>query len=172
MIQLLSILLFSTTTFAQTLSLSSGQVYQGIETFNERATGQICYITIHKVQPHNKKGLHCYRTTFSFNSNREDLPKSSLSVETRVTNYHRDEFPKVKTCALNIDGTTFGDEIYQDDTSILFNRILSGAHVAKRTNFDYFITIDPYSKLATRARVHVTKLFQEYDVDCINLSKM
>lgn len=156
--------------FAQTLNLEVGQVYTGNETYNDQETGKICHIIIRDIIELKRKGLHCYKVSFSFESERTDLPMGDLSVDSRITNYHREEYPTLKTCALNIDGTTFGDEIYQDDTTILYNRIFGGMHTTKKTRFDYFLTLAPHTKEAISARIHIKKRWKkDYNIDCVNL---
>ena len=157
---------------ADTSNVKPGQVYVGKETFNEHSTGKVCYVTIKGTRAIPEKGLHCNNIEFQFNSIREDLPKDILSVDARVTNYHRPEFPETRTCAMNVNGTTSGDEIYGEETSILYNQIFGGSHSVSSTRFDYFLTLSPNKKLAARARIHVTQAFNEYDVDCVNLELM
>ncbi len=157
---------------AQTQQLKAGQIYMGKEAVNEHATGNNCFISVHEVMPYSDKGLHCYSAVFDFNSVREDMPKQPLKVDSRVTNYHRPEFPKVRTCAMNVDGTTSGNEIYGEDTTLLYNQIFGGDLQVGGTMFDFFLTLDPVKKTAIRARVHVRKTFDEYDVDCTNLELM
>lgn len=158
--------------YAATHNLKSGQVYVGQETHNEQLTGKKCYITIQGVQALPDKGLHCHVVDFQFSSVRDDVPKEVLKVDSRLTNRHRSEFPQIRTCAMNIDGTTWGPEIYEDDTSVLYNQILGGTHTAGSVRYDYFLTLSPDTKLAVRSRVHVTKTFNEYDIDCVNLELM
>lgn len=166
------LLLIALPVYTSTLNVERGQVYRGYEAYNEHATGDVCYITIRNVAPLISKGKHCYSISYVHNSLRNDIPKRELTVDTRVTNYHRREYPTVKTCAMNVDGTTYGDEIYEDETDILYNQILGGQFKESRIRYDYFLTLEPDNKLITRARVHVMKLFSEYDVDCVNLEKL
>ncbi|KHD89798.1 MAG: hypothetical protein OM95_01645 [Bdellovibrio sp. ArHS] len=157
---------------AETSNIKPGQVYVGKETYNEHPTGRICYVTIRDAQPLPQKGLHCQKIDFQFNSVREDLPKDILTVDSRVTNYHRPEYPQVRTCAMNVNGTTSGDEIYGDETSVLYNQIFGGSHSVGSIRYDYFLTLSPNKKTAVRARIHVLKSLSEYDVDCVNLELM
>ena len=169
LIILLSIL--STNLFASVHRISPNTVYQGFETYNNQPTGNICYITIKNIN-NIKKGKYCYDINFLYNSIRSDIPKSTLTVQSRITNYHRREYPSKKTCAMNIDGTTYGDEIYGDDTTDLYIQILGGAHIQSKTHYDYFLGIDPDSKDLSRARVHIMTKFKEYNIDCLDLEKM
>lgn len=157
---------------AATQNLRVGEVYIGQETYNEHLTGNKCYITIRDVQPFPEKGLHCHIVDFQFSSIRPDIPKDFLRVDSRVTNYHRPEFPQLRTCAMNVNGTTSGPEIYAEDTSALYNQIFGGSHTDGGTRYDYFLTLGSVEKIAARARVHVVKAFSEYDVDCVNLERM
>lgn len=157
---------------AETQNLKQGQVYIGHELLNERATGNSCFITIQDVRANNEKGLYCYTADFLFSSVRSDVPKDTLTVDSRITNYHRPEFPKVRTCAMNVNGTTSGNEIYGEDTSVLYNQIFGGETKLSGTQFDYFLTLAPDTKQAVRARVHIIDALEEKDVDCVALEKM
>jgi hypothetical protein len=157
---------------AETINSRSGEVYVGLEAVNEHLTGNKCFITINSVAAFAEKGMHCHKVGFQFATNRLDVPKDFLSVESRITNYHRAEYPKVKTCALNIDGTSSGDEIYAEDTSRLYNQIFGGMHTSGGVRYDYFLTFAPNSKLPVRARMHIMETFQERDVECVRLEKM
>jgi hypothetical protein len=157
---------------ASTQNLRAGQVYMGKEAVNEHLTGNNCFITIQRVEPFLEKGLHCHSAEFLFATVREDVPKGTLRVDSRVTNYHRPEFPKVRTCAMNVNGTTSGDEIYGDDTSVLYNQIFGGSMKEGGTQYDYFLTLAPDTREAVRARVHIQETLTERDVDCVRLKKM
>lgn len=157
---------------AQTHSVRRGDVFIGDELYNEHKTGNICYITINGLQEAPERGLHCYSIDFAFASIREDIPKEVLKVDSRITNYHRPEYPNFKTCAMNVNGTTSGDDIYGEDTANLYNQIFGGAHSTDSVQNDYFLTLSSKSKTVVRARIHVLKTFSEYNVDCVNLQKM
>jgi hypothetical protein len=164
----------ATASFAQaeTQNLKAGQIYMGHELLNEQATGNSCFLTIQKVEPYADKGLHCFSVEFLYASNRPDVPRDTLRVDSRITNYYRPEFPKVRTCAMNVNGTTSGDEIYGQDTQNLYNQIFGGESKAGGSQYDYFLTISPTTKLVSRARVHIQDLMTEKDVDCVQLEKM
>ena len=165
-------LLLSLNSFANTHSLEAGKVYMGRETLNEKATGNACYITIKATAQLSTKGLHCHQAAFQFDSQRADLPESELVVQSRITNYQREEYPEVKSCAVNVNGSVLGNEIYEEDTTVLYNQIFGGSFRSGLTRYDYFLTFEPVYKEAVRARIHVQGLFSEYDVDCIDLSVM
>lgn len=153
-------------------ALAPGQIYMGQEAVNERLTGNNCFITVQRVEPFAEKGLHCNSIDFLFASERPDVPKDTLRVDSRVTNYHRAEYPKVRTCAVNVDGTTSGDEIYGQDTTALYNQIFGGAMTTGGVSYDYFLTLSPRTKEVARARVHIRDSSTEKDVDCVRLEKM
>jgi len=157
---------------ASTQALKTGQVYMGKETLNERLTGNSCFITIQRVEPLAEKGLHCHAVEFLFASVRTDVPKDSLRVDSRITNYHRPEFPNVRTCAMNVNGTTSGNEIYGDNTEALYNQIFGGAMKQGGMQFDYFLTLSPTTKEVVRARIHIQDSMSEKGVDCVRLEKM
>ncbi|NJL24500.1 MAG: hypothetical protein HC902_04585 [Calothrix sp. SM1_5_4] len=73
---------------------------------------------------------------------------------------------------MNINGTTSGDEIYGNETDRLYNQIFGGKYTEGASSFDFFLTLDPVTKLVIMARIHVTKTFEQYDVDCVNLELM
>ena len=159
------------TAFADTINVLANQVYGGKELYNESKDGKSCAISIQSVADDSAKGLHCKKIGFVFHSDRSDIPQNVLLVSSRITNYDRPEFPAKRTCAMNVNGTVSGPEIYGDDTSILYSQIFGGETVIGGTQYDYFLTIDPQTKLAVRARVHVTQPLNEYDVDCVNLKE-
>lgn len=162
----------SSMAYAETNNVQARQIYMGKETYNGHPTGNVCYVTIQDVQTLPEKGLHCYGIDFQFNSVRDELPKEVLTVDSRITNYHRPEFPQTRTCAMNVNGTTSGDEIYGTDTTYLYNQIFGGSHSVNGTRFDYFLTMSPDKKTAVRARIHVLKTLSEYDVDCVKMELM
>jgi len=145
--------------------------YRGDEFYNGKPTGQACYIIIDRVVK-NPKGKHCYDISWRYASNRLDVPKVELNVSSRITNYHRREYPKMKTCAMNIDGTTDGIDIYSDDTSELKNDIFNGMKKVENIEFHNFLSISTDDKLISRARIHGLKWNKEWDVDCLNLDKI
>ncbi len=154
---------------ADTENLNSGETYIGKEAYNENPTGNQCSVKITSVQAFPEKGLHCHTVEFTFSSPRTDLPRQTLRVASRVTNYHRPEFPKLRTCAVNVNGSTAGNDIYGEDTTFLYNQIFGGSHDEDGTRFDYFLTLSPGEKKAVRARIHVMTTFDEYDIDCAGL---
>ncbi|MAE73664.1 MAG: hypothetical protein CL675_06185 [Bdellovibrionaceae bacterium] len=162
----------ATASLAATHNMKYGQVYIGQELYNERPTGEQCFVTINFTHPLYDKGLHCHTALFTVNTNRTDIPEVPLSVESRITNYHTPEYPELKSCATNVDGTTFGPELYAESSDRIYNHIFSGTHKENRTQYDYFLTISAETKLPTRTRIHVLEWFKEYDVDCVNLKQM
>lgn len=157
---------------AAILSLKPGTVYMGKESLNERLTGNSCFITIHRVDLAPEKGMHCHSVDFLFASERTDVPKETLRVDSRVTNLHRSEYPGLRTCAMNVDGSTSGDEIYGEDTESLYNQSFGGGKNQDGTQYDYFLTVSPKTKDLVRARIHVLKILTERNFDCVRLEKM
>lgn len=78
----MSLIIFSfftiSTVFSNTIEVKNHEVYRGVETYNEHKTGDICYITVRKVDPLPSKGLHCNQISYQFNSKRTELPKEVL----------------------------------------------------------------------------------------------
>jgi hypothetical protein len=155
-----------------TQNLAARQTYVGQEYYDEHSTGRTCYVQVNGVRPYSEKGQHCYLVDMRVASLAADVPAQELTVSSRVTNYHRPEFPQKRTCALNIDGTSSGDELYGTDTSMIYNQIFAGQHNENGIRYDYFLTLDPVKKQATRARIHVMRLFTEHDIDCVGLELM
>jgi len=162
---------FTSSIFAATNAVQRDQLYVGQEILvngmHEHPTGSLCYIKIDDVKA-NPIGKHCYNFGFQFLSNRSDISKEVFSVQTRVTNYHRPEYPTTKTCAMNVDGTTYHDDIYGDNTNDLVNDIAAGDK-AGRPKLDFFLSLSRETKLATRARIHFLSPLKEYSVDCVGL---
>lgn len=170
--KLFTLLFFNLNIFASLINPEAVGVYIGDEVVMEKPTGNICYVTVNRVAKLEKKGMHCHETFFHFHTNRTDHPKGILRVDSRITNYHRSEYPRIKTCAMNVDGTTYGEDIYGSDTTDLYNRSFSGTHKVERTQYDYFLSFSAEDKMPTRARIHVLTWIKEYDIDCVNLEKM
>ena len=93
---------------ASTISENTEGLYQGEEQVNEHPTGRSCYLYIDYAEV-NPFGTHCYNLTTRpvFSTDRDSHPKDEVVVQGHVTNYHRPEYPKVKTCAMNMDGTNW-----------------------------------------------------------------
>lgn len=168
----IALLLAGSAASAATNNLKIGQVYRGREMLNEQFTGNSCFITIQHVEPSIEKGLHCSSADFQFASVRDDVPKDVLHVESRLTNSHRPEFPNVRTCAMNVDGTTSRDDIYGEATAALYNQIFAGQSKIAWTQYDVFLTLSPQTKEAVLARIHIQGLLTEKNIDCVNLEKM
>lgn len=157
--------------FAATNAVQRDQLYVGQELIvygmHEQPTGNLCYVKIDDVRA-NQRGKHCYDFDFQFLSNRPDVTKDIFSVQTRVTNYHRPEYPTTKTCAMNVDGTTYNDDIYGDNSNDLVNDISAGDKKGK-PKLDFFLTLSRDTKLVSRARIHFMSMLKEYSVDCAGM---
>lgn len=154
----------------KTHKIISGTTYVGQEYYNDKATGQVCYVIADNVEVNNK-GKFCYDIKWRYASLRSDVVKNDLTVSSRITNYHRAEYPKLKTCVKNIDGTTDGDDIYGDNTDILVNDIFNGIFKEKGTEYHLFLSLNTNKELK-RARIHGLRWNKEWDVDCINLKEV
>lgn len=163
---------FSSSVYAGTHQLRSGQVYVGDEYVNEYATGNRCYVTIEEVQSNQIRGKHCYSLKMRLGSAESAVTHDELALNSRITNFDRPGFTDMKTCALNTNGSVSGNEIYGEDTSNLYNQIFSGAHQEGWTSYDYFLTLSPETKLPVRSRFHSMGLLSETNVDCVHLEKM
>lgn len=161
--------LFSLYTHAETLKTYAGQTLRGQELINEHPTGNICYVIVRQVTDQSQKGHHCHDIEAQFAFNNDVISKEPITLASRVTNYHRSEYPTTKSCAANVDGKTSGQEIYGTDTEKLYTPFFSADGTIGNTKFDYFLSVDPKSKTLTRARVHILKWFSEKNYDCVNL---
>lgn len=159
--------------FAATLNTQNGDLFQGEELINEGATGRACYLYVDYVEE-NPIGKHCLNLAVRpvFTTDRDLHPKEELTVTSRVTNYHRAEFPQIKTCAMNTNGKTSGDEIYGDDDTDLYNQIFSWEGKVNGHQFDFFVTLSPDTKLPIRTRLHKLNWFSEKNYDCVNLHRL
>ena len=151
-----------------THAIMRGDTYKGAEFYNGKPTGASCYVVIESVSK-NKKGLHCYDITWRYMTNRTDVPSNFLKVSSRITNYHRPEYPRRKTCAKNVDGTSDGADIYSEDTSFLVNDIFNGLIKENRTEFHTFLSISKNKKELYQSRIHGLTWRKEWDVDCKSL---
>lgn len=153
--------------FASSVNMASGEHYLGDEQINGKYTGNRCSVVVNKVEV-SQKGLHCFKVNLHIMHQGLKVG-ADLDLESRVTNYHRSEYPQVKTCAKTTDGRTSTDEIYSSDTTNLMTDIFSGAHKVSRTRYDYHLSLHPADKAPFRTRIHVMKMLSEDDYDCVNL---
>lgn len=168
-----AILLSASISFAATISEKTVGLFQGEELVNEHSTGKACYIYVDYVKA-NTKGRHCYDLTTRpvFSTDRDTHPKYEIIVQSRITNYHRSEYPAVKTCAMSLDGRTSDNDIYEVDTTNLYNQIFSWEAKHEGYQFDFFVTFSPETKLPVRTRLHKMNWTSEKDYECINLQKL
>jgi hypothetical protein len=161
----LGVLSFSS--FASSLDIKAGDVYQGLEEINEHSTGRECTVTVNSLIK-SQKGFHCF--DISLNIIQPGLKLvSDLKLQSSITNYHRSEYPTIKTCALTLDGSTSSDEIFSADTTNLVSSIFSGMHKERSTQYDYFLRISKSLKTPFETRVHVMKPLREINIDCVKL---
>lgn len=152
----------------RTNAVLSGDTYKGLEFYNGKSTGESCYVVIERLST-NPKGLHCYDIKWRYMSNRLDVAQGVLNVSSRITNYHRREYPELKTCAMSTDGTTDGDDIYGNNVEFLVNDIFNGELKQNGIEFHTFLSLDKSSKELTRSRIHGLTWKKEWDVDCKGL---
>lgn len=156
-----------------TIHSVGGELYQGSELVNEKATGKTCYLYLDTVEA-NPVGLHCYKLTTRpvFTTDRANLPQDEIVVLGRITNYHRSEYPQLKTCAMNLRGQTSENDIYGNDDATLYNQLFSWQGKQGATQFDFFVTYSPVTKTPIRTRMHKMNRMSETDYDCVNLQKI
>jgi hypothetical protein len=154
-------------------NLSSGQVFMGQEYLNEQPTGAICYVTVNDVASVETKGLYCSNIQITLGSLDPRVPRQMLSLGSRVTNFDTPSYQEGKrTCAAKLDGSIAGDEVFGSDTSVLYIPFYAGMHQDGGTEYDYFLTLSPDTKLPTDSRVHVMTWSTEDDIDCKALHRM
>ena len=100
----LTVLVFSFNLLASTHEIVVGSVYQGEEEIKERPTGRSCQIKILSLTP-AARGRHCFEVTMQVMHETLNLAVP-LKVVSRITNYHRPEYPQIKTCAKTLDSRT------------------------------------------------------------------
>ncbi|EPZ51437.1 hypothetical protein M902_2975 [Bacteriovorax sp. BAL6_X] len=169
--KIITALLFLSSSFAQTIKIQQGDLYLGQETNNGHQTGEACYVQIDSIEG-NEKGKHCFDITWRFLSNRKDVLKDYIKASSRITNYHRREYPQLKTCAVNIDGTTDGADIYSEDTTLLYNQVFVGMHKLRSTQYDYILSFNAHSKTLASASFHILKWHRKNHIRCVNLKKL
>lgn len=164
--------LLSVFAIASTINAANGDLYQGQELVNEQATGKICYLYVDFIES-NPIGKYCAKLTTRpvFSTDRSLHPQDSIVVQSRITNYHRSEYPNFKTCAASLDGKTSGFDIYGDDDSLVYTPFFSWEGSMGRDRFDFFVTFSPSTKQPTRIRLHRLNWMTETNYDCINLKK-
>lgn len=169
----ITISLISALSFAGTVKVRSGDLYQGEEQVNENSTGRTCYVYLDRIEQ-NPVGKHCYKITArpKFFTDRESHPQDEIVTMSRITNAHRPEYPQFKTCASSLDGKTSGNDIYGDDESVIYTQFFAWAGDFDGNQFDFFITISPETKQPSRIRLHKLNWFSETNYDCVNLQKM
>ncbi|MBN8542495.1 MAG: hypothetical protein J0L82_19045 [Deltaproteobacteria bacterium] len=158
---------------AAVIDVSGGELYRGEELVNERPTGGICYLYIDYVET-IPKGLYCHSLTTRpvFFTDRDSHPKDEIKVMGNITNYHRPEYPALKTCAMSLDGKTSGNDIYESDDTNLYNQLFSWADKHGGYQFDFFVTFSPTTKRPSRTRLHRMNWMSEKNYDCVNLQKL
>lgn len=159
--------------FAATVAENTVGLYQGEEQVNEQPTGRTCYLYVDYVES-NPVGKHCYNLTTRpvFSADRDSHPKDEIVVQGHVTNYHRPEYPTVKTCAMSLDGKTSGTDIYGTDTTNIYSQFFSWAANYGGYQFDFFVTFSPATKLPSRTRLHRMNWMSEKNYDCVKLQKL
>lgn len=164
------LLILSSKSYSAINNSISGEFYIGQEMVNELYTGNLCYLYVDQVNK-SAKGKHCsemqVRAIFSTDNN--NLPKQGNTLISRITNYHRSEYPQQKTCALSLEGRTDGNDIYADDDLNLYNDILSAALKYNGSQLDLFVSLSPVTKKPVRVRIHKLKYLSEINYDCVNL---
>ncbi|MCK6598293.1 MAG: hypothetical protein L6Q37_08015 [Bdellovibrionaceae bacterium] len=166
------ILLYGTVVLSA-LHVNSQALYHGQELINEHPTGNICYLYVDSITK-NTKGKHCYEMQVRpiFTNPTHPLNNESLILVSQITNYHRKEYPQVKTCATSLDGKTSLDNIYGDDENQIFTPLFSTEFKSRKTQYDFFVTISSVNKMPTRTRLHQMEMFKELNIDCVNLTKI
>lgn len=162
------VLLIASFGSAQTLKTYAGQTFTGKTYVNEKATGQTCHVIVNQVAAKSTFGNHCYDLEATFGFDNSQSP--AVVLASRVTNAHRAEYPQFKSCAASLNGLTSEQDIYNISAEDLYTPFFAAEEKVGSKQYDYFLTIDPVTKLPTRARVHVMTWFTENNYDCLNLT--
>lgn len=161
--KLILLIFISNLVLASTHNFYPGKVYKGHERINETNTNEQCIVKIQEIVPAMNK-MHCYHIKWTyFSKSFEGL----YDVTGRVTNRHRPEYPSLVTCATKTDNTTYGHEIYGDDTSLIYNQIFLGDHFVDDESHNYFLTLSQFTKELIRTRVYIVRGSNETTIDCI-----
>tara|TARA_B110001454_G_scaffold219195_1_gene251386 strand:+ start:24445 stop:24975 length:531 start_codon:yes stop_codon:yes gene_type:complete len=172
---ILSVAVFLGISLSQAATVSENAVglYQGEEHIEEQPTGRVCYLYVDYIEA-NPLGRHCYNLTTRpvFSTDRDSHPKDEIVVQGHVTNYHRPEYPAIKTCAMSLDGKASGNDIYGNDSTNLYNQIFSWESSHGGYRFNFFVTFSPATKLPSRTRFHRMNWMSEKDYDCVNLQRL
>ncbi|MFN3698020.1 MAG: hypothetical protein ACK4VO_11320 [Pseudobdellovibrio sp.] len=173
MFTLALVLTVTATTHANTINALNGDLYMGDEFVNERGTGHACYLYVDEISQQSAR-LHCYNLSVRpiFTTDRNEHPQDSLIVQGHITNAHRSEYPKIKTCASSLDGKTSGQDIYSQDTKNIYNHLFSWAGLFNGAQYDLFVTNSSKTKQPSRVRLHKLTTLSEKNYDCVNLKKM
>lgn len=169
----LLVLCAAVTSHAAVINTQAVGLYQGDEYVNEHPTGRACYLYVDRVGA-NDKGKYCHAMTVRavFSTDRDQHPQEEITVESRVTNYHRPEYPQIKTCAMTTENKTSGMDIYQDDDTQLYIQFLSWNGKYNGAEFDLFVTNSPETKAPSRVRLHKLTWFTEKNYDCLLSQKL
>lgn len=168
-----AILLSVSMSRAATISENTVGLFQGEEQVNEQPTGRACYLYVDRAEA-NPVGRHCYNliTRPVFSTDQDSHPKNEIIVMGHITNFHRPEYPAVKTCAMSLDGKTSDNDIYGVDTTNLYSQLFSWEAQYGGYQFDFLVTFSPATKLPVRTRLHRMNWMSEKDYDCVNLQKL
>ena len=156
----LFLVLIASNSFAQ--SYLSGTSYVGKETVNQQLTGNSCKVLIGQVQSINN-ATNCFDLNYSFGS--PSIVKNNLNLNSAFTKVESDR----KTCAVNLDGSITGDEIFNAESDSVYTRLYSGMLKEGHTQYDYFLKISPDSRLPQEAAIHSMSFFSEKLVECVDL---
>lgn len=159
---------FFSKSHAAVINSTAGDFFQGREYVNEQPTGKLCYLYVDQVASSNK-GQHCQTMAVRavFATDRSEQPQDQIIVESPVTNYHRAEYPAIKTCAMNLQGKTSENDIYQHEDTNLYIQFLSWNGKVNGNSFDLFVTNSAVTKSPVRVRLHKLNWHTETNFDCL-----
>lgn len=169
--KLIIVFLFLHTTFANTFNFSERNILIGKEYFNTRPTGASCYVQLDYIEEVSFIGSHCYRLyiTFGFSHNNSSHVRDVIPLQSRVTNYHRADYPELKSCAEPVVGGNYDGaevDIYGEETALLYNQIFSWEKKVNRLRQSVHLSFSKESKEPVNLRLHTLSWHRESDWDC------
>lgn len=166
--------LFIQSAIATTFNFPEGAVLLGKEYYNHKPTGATCYVQLNYAEDASFIGSHCYRLhlRFGFTTNNERHVKDVIPLQSRITNYHRVDYPQMKSCAEPTIGGNFDGaevDIYAAETANLYNQIFSWEKKVNKLRQSVHLSFSKDSKSPVNLRLHTLSWHTESDWDCKHL---
>mgnify|MGYP000383277383 CR=1 FL=1 len=162
---LITFLLFQTS-FASTFIFPERSILLGEEFYNHKATGNRCFVQLDYVEDLHSLGNHCYKlhVKFGFTTKNQRHVRDTIALQSRVTNYHRVDYPALKSCAEPIRGGNFDGaeiDIYGAETAELYNQIFSWEKKVNKLQQSVHLSFSKETKAPTVLRLHTLNWLRE-----------